>query len=307
MDKVKPLFIWAGGKNKMLKHYAPFFPNSSNYSHYVEPFFGGGAMFLHLKKLNPNLKCTINDLNKDIIQIYLSIQNFPKEFISIVDDLEMQYLPLSKENRKTFFFKIRNEHAWNYSQWSKIEESAILYFLMRTCFNGIFQLNKNTNGRFGTPAGLLTQTNSIYSKSNVLEWHYLLQDTVIMTGDWRNVVDTVNWKDTFFFFDPPYRGGFTSYGQTFTDKDQADLLKKAKMIDENGGIVFFSNRDIGDDFWIDRGNLDLNTFDVTYTAGRRKHKEGKFFAMPAKEILLHSKVIKEELNIKNVSLEALFG
>ena len=53
---MKPLFIWAGGKNKMLKHYLPIMPKQVDT--YVEPFFGGGAMFCHIvqnyqpKKLN---------------------------------------------------------------------------------------------------------------------------------------------------------------------------------------------------------------------------------------------------------------
>ena len=46
---MKPLFIWAGGKNKMLKHYKPFMPKEVNT--YCEPFFGGGAMYIHVVEI----------------------------------------------------------------------------------------------------------------------------------------------------------------------------------------------------------------------------------------------------------------
>ncbi len=68
----KPLFIWAGGKNKMLKHYLPIMPKQVDT--YVEPFFGGGAMFIHIVENYKPKNLIINDVNKDIIRIYNSIK-----------------------------------------------------------------------------------------------------------------------------------------------------------------------------------------------------------------------------------------
>lgn len=272
----------------MLKHYVPLLPDPSEYSTYCEPFFGGGAMFAYLKSSNPTLKCYINDINPDIIHIFLSIQNNYKKFTNILDDLEKQYIPLSKAKRKIFYYKIRDIHAWDYKSWDKIEESAHLYFLMRTSFNGILQINQNTNNRFGTPAGLLNEVDHIYDKNNIKLWKSMLENCVITSGDWKKCVSQKMYN-TFFFFDPPYRGCFTSYGQTFTDEDQIRLLNFSKNADAAGHKVMLCNRD-GDKFWNNKqGHLQVAKFNVTYTAGRRKRVGNGFEAKAATEILFYSR------------------
>jgi len=110
-----------------------------------------------------------------------------------------------------------------------------------------------------------------------------LQGVEILSGDWKQAVTGVD--DSFFtFLDPPYRGCFTSYGQQFTDIDQAELAKWAAE-QKN---VMLCNRDTGDDFWIRNAfSLNFAVFDVTYTAGRRKKEDnGTFSAKKAKEVLL---------------------
>ena len=156
---MKPLFIWAGGKNKMLKHYLPLMP--SEVDSYCEPFFGGGAMFIHVVNTYNPSKLVINDINEDVINIYCSIRNRYDKFKKRLNELEAKYIPLSKEDRKKYYFEVRHEHGWDYEKWSRSEEAATLYFLMKTGFNGIYQLNKNTNGRYGTPAGLLNQKDKV--------------------------------------------------------------------------------------------------------------------------------------------------
>jgi len=197
---MKPLFIWAGGKTRVLKHYAPFMP-SAPFSTYYEPFFGGGAMFVHVMNTYKPKNVVINDINHDVMNIYRSIRNDYDEFIGRVDSLESQYIPLNKDDRKKFYFDVRHLHAWNYQEWSKPFEAATLYFLMKTGFNGIYQLNKNTNGRYGTPSGLLNQTNSIYDRSIMLWWKQALQSVDIRSGDWKNAV--TDDPNGFFFLIHP--------------------------------------------------------------------------------------------------------
>ena len=90
---MKPLFIWAGGKNKMLKHYKPFMPKKINT--YCEPFFGGGAMFIHVVQNYDPKYLIINDINSDIVRIYRSIKDNCAEFTSLMDEMSKEYLPLS--------------------------------------------------------------------------------------------------------------------------------------------------------------------------------------------------------------------
>ena len=157
---MKPLFIWAGGKNKMLKHYLPIMPEKVET--YVEPFFGGGAMFVHIVQNYKPKNLVINDVNKDIIRVYNSIKNNLPEFTEKLDSYCNVFLPMSKDDRKKYYFEVRHKHAYDYEQWSEAEQAATLYFLMKTGFNGIFQVNKNTNGRYGTPAGLLNPQENLY-------------------------------------------------------------------------------------------------------------------------------------------------
>jgi DNA adenine methylase len=276
---MKPLFIWAGGKTKVLKHYARFMPTAVK--NYYEPFFGGGAMFVYVMNTYRPKNVVINDINSDVINIYRAIKTDLTEFQQRLDSLESQYLPLSKEDRKKFYFDIRHLHAWNYQEWSPTFEAATLYFLMKTGFNGIYQLNKNTNGRYGTPAGLLNQKDKVYNRDVLKWWNDALQNVTIKTGDWKDSVN--NDSDGFFFFDPPYRDSFADYGNGFGDEALTDLLDFADM----QNLVFVANR-ADDDWFNDQSrSMQVHYFDITYTAGRRKKTDDGFAAKKAREILLY--------------------
>jgi DNA adenine methylase len=158
---------------------------------------------------------------------------------------------------------------------------------MKTGFNGIYQVNKNTNDRYGTPSGLLNQKTEVYDKQVVEWWNKSLQNTQIFSGDWKDCVSYVEDKDNnFVFLDPPYRGSFTSYGQEFSDDHQNKLLDYVRS--NKKSYVFLCNRDIEDGFY-DNTGLVINKFPVTYTAGRRKKTDDGFEAKPATELLIRNK------------------
>ncbi len=279
---MKPLFMWAGGKNKMLKHYKPYMPSSV--TSYCEPFFGGGAMFIYVMNTYTPSYARINDINSDIINIYRSIRNDLDEFLLRLNDLESQYMPLDKPARKKLYYDIRQTHAYDYKSWSKSYEAATLYFLMKTGFNGIFQINQNTNGRYGTPSGLLNQKKEVYNRDVIKWWHDVLQKTDIFSCDWKEVVDGCP-ENTFYFFDPPYRDSFADYGQGFSDDSLRELIKFC----DNQSCVMLSNRDDDDWFQNECRSLNYDHFDIFYTAGRRKKTENGYNAKKAREILLYKK------------------
>jgi DNA adenine methylase len=274
----KPLFMWAGGKTKMIKNYLPLMPEKVEV--YSEPFFGGGAMYLHVQETYKPTKCFINDSNDGIVEIYKSIKNNLEEFIDILKKFDQKYIPMDKKQRKDFYYQVRKKHAYDYQNWSKVHESATLYFLMKTGFNGIWQINKNTNNRFGTPSGLLNQKDTCFDFGNIREWNRLLQNTEIFCGDWKDCP-----TGDFTFFDPPYRDSFTTYGTGWGDNECDDLVNTVQNIN---GTVFLCNRDDGSDFFeIRKGLFSIHKFPITYTAGRRKNKDdGTFEAKKATEILM---------------------
>jgi DNA adenine methylase len=298
---MKPLYIWAGGKNKMIPKYQlnPGIP-ISGYDTFVEPFFGGGAMMIHIYKNNPMIKkFVMNDINSEIIGLYTSIKNDVGNFIKRMDKLQTNYLPLSKEDRKKFYYNLRKEYTTNWTQWNSTDESATLYFLMKTGFNGIWQTTKESKGRFATPSGLLNQTTQCYDKNNVLEWNVFLQKVDIHCGDWSSCVNQIE-GNAFYFMDPPYRDSFTQYGQVFNDAAHISLIDFCKQADLNGHFVFYCNRDADDTFYTDnQGQLEMGYYDVTYTAGRRKQNKDQDgditsqTAKKAKEILMYNSSIKK--------------
>jgi len=284
---VKPLFMWAGGKTRLIKKYKEKEILPDSFDKYVEPFVGAGAMFIWAYEKNPNAKFVLNDSNESIMGIYKAIKKDTEEFMRNMDSLSDAYLPLSRENRKAFYYELRRQHAYEYSAWSATQEAATLYFLMKTGFNGIWQINKNTNGRFGTPSGLLNQKDKVYDKDNLLKWSEALKRCKLMTGDFQETLSEAT-SDSYIFLDPPYRGSFTQYGVDFDDDLQESVIKFLNDLTDAGAYAMMSNRDVGDGFFEARqGSNKIVYFDVTYTAGRRKkNADGTHSAKKAREILM---------------------
>jgi len=341
---LKPIFMWAGGKSKMLEKYEPYLPKS--FKGYCEPFLGGGAMFIWAYKANPNAKFILNDVNEPIINIYKTIKNDYEGFCSVLDSLSEEYLPLEsppkplkkgvtqeekdelarikketkefekkhkngvendwhelyklKPTRRNFYFKTRIDYQYHFDKFNPTEEAATLYFLMKTGFNGIWQLKSRANedqalGRFNTPCGLLNQTDKVYDKDNILEWHKALQNATLLVGDFKDTLDHVK-KGFYVFMDPPYRGSFADYGTQSDDQFQDSVVNFAHQCRDKGALTLLSNREMDDDFFEKRADGDkIVKFDVTYTAGRRKSEideQGNetFTATKAEEILMIGKI-----------------
>lgn len=337
----KPLFVWAGGKNKMITKYREGNLLPTSVKSYIEPFFGGGAMYIEVKKTNPKAECVINDINSSIVSIYECIKNDYKTFCDVIFKLEDEYMKLpapipysrkeerkketaiSKEvelkhkfdheyekdgskksfvrykwdliykehpTRRAFYFKVRDKLAWESQAWSEVFEAGVLYFLMKTGFNGVWQINRNTNNKFGTPFGLGNQKERVYNIEVLDWWHKSLQDTVILSKDYESVVKEWAKEDSFVFMDPPYRDSFTQYDTDFNDAEQERVIECLQHCKDVGALGWLSNRDSGDNFFEDRWNKqDIKYFDVTYTVGRRKKTEKGYEAKPAREVLLTTK------------------
>jgi len=288
---MKPLYIWAGGKNKMIPKYLdnPGIP-MSGYDTYVEPFFGGGAMMIYIAENNPDVKrFVMNDVNPEIVGVYHAIKNDLQSFKHTLNKLQTQWLPLDKDDRKKMYYDLRTEYTTDWQKWDQTTDSAMLYFLMRTAFNGIWQTTKTSNGRFATPVGLCNQTTKVYDEWNVDEWNEFLQKVDIRCGDWSQCVSGIT-EQAFFFMDPPYIDSFTSYGQVFDRTEQLKLLDVCKHKANSGNLVYFCNRDDGSDIWTsNKGNLNLEYYGINYTAGRRAtESDGTRTSKKATEVLLHN-------------------
>jgi len=249
----------------MQKHYKPLYP--VGFDTYVDPFVGSGGMLVQALKKNPQATCYINDSNKYIIGIYEAIKNnwdaFDKKVSEIYDYFyTLPPTEVCNKTRKAAYYKLREEYNYDYSKWTDGEGAAILFFLLRNCFRGVWHTSKKTS-RFSHTCGTMSDSKKFYKggarfipyvdlRPNLLQWHKALQTVYIQTGDWKNC-GGLDAPNAWIYLDPPYRGGTMDYGQEggWTDANQKELLEFAVNKTNPSTEVWLSNRDIGDGFFDD--------------------------------------------------------
>lgn len=277
-----PLYMWAGGKTRLLRHYRPVLPTfDPDRQPYVEPFFGGGAVFCDLTNRHGRLQATIGDVNTELIGVLTSIRADPDRFTAQVTDLADQYLAVpGKAERKAWYYAQRAAY------WAD-PDPATLFVLMRLGFNGIWQTCTASKGLFATPAGLLghTRPGQIIRPGAASAWADALATTTIHAGTYATVA--LPDRAAFVYLDPPYRGSHTTYGTGFDDTDQAALVDWARAAARDGHTVALANRCVdGDPFFEELlPDATFHYFDVTYTAGRRKQTPAGYHAKAAREFL----------------------
>lgn len=281
----KPLFMWAGGKTKLLSRYAPLFPDKGSVSAYVEPFMGGAALMGRVMEEMPGLPVIGGDVNGELTRLFNAVKNGATSLLSAAEVYEKDWLAeTSKEERKKLFYALRKKY-WGLPEGD--EADALLLFLMKTAFNGIWQTCRESKGRFGTPVGLANQTGPLFDRENFREWERLLKASSarISTGSYAELdVPEGAWV----FCDPPYRDSFTSYGTVFGDDAQMALIEwSRRTAKEKRALVWLANREAEDPFFETHApDAVVHKFPVTYTAGRRKKTEEGFEAKKAVDLLV---------------------
>ena len=257
----KPFVKWAGGKNQLLGDIRKQYP--ACVSRYCEPFVGGGAvLFDVLQKFNP-AAVMINDINCELINCYRQIQANPDDLLCVLSAMQTEYYDFGDTFRKEMFYKKRerfNELLRNADYAT--ERAALFIFLNKTCFNGLYRVNKK--GLFNVPCGAYKNP-VICDRDNIKAVSRALRNTEIHCGDYRECSDFIG-GDTFVYIDPPYRpltatASFTAYAQYgFGDTQQRELCEFVKDITLKGAKVVASNSD--------PKNTDVcdNFFDDLYSA-----------------------------------------
>ena len=248
MTKAKPFIKWVGGKSQLIEQLDAQLPadfgNWDNVT-YIEPFVGGGAMLFYLLQRYPNIQhAVINDINQDLVICYKTVRDSLGLLIESLKDIEKTYLSLqTEEKRKDFFMAARERY--NEKGLDPIENTTKFFFLSRTCFNGLYRVNKK--GLFNVPFGKYANP-TICDPNTLRKDSELLQRVEILTGDFEDTFDYAN-GNTFFYFDPPYRplsdtSSFNDYTkEAFNDDAQIRLKKYCDKINESGYKFMLSNSD----------------------------------------------------------------
>lgn len=281
MAKAKPFIKWVGGKTQLIKQISAQLPaNFENWENvtYIEPFVGGGAMLFYMLQHYPNIRhAVINDINSDLTTCYRTVRDNPEQLIKSLKDIENAYLALQTEKeRKDFFLATRERY--NEKNLNPIENTTKFFFLNKTCFNGLYRVNKK--GLFNVPFGKYSNPTICFPEI-IRQDSKILQCVEILNGDFDETFSYAH-GNTLFYFDPPYRplsdtSSFNDYTkESFNDKAQIRLKQYCDKINEAGFKFMLSNSD-----------------------GKGKNEEDKFF-----DILYQDYNIKRVWASRNINSNA---
>ena len=249
----KPFIKWAGGKAQLLEQLEKLLPQEfgcwRNVT-YIEPFVGGGAMlFFMLQHFSNISQVVINDINGHLTDTYLNVKNNPDNLVYALKQIETQYTSLiGNEAKKGYYLEMRRR--FNEDHLSAVEKSAILIFLNRTCFNGLYR--ENSKGNFNVPFGSyacpsICNEEIIYSDSVLLNQF----DVTITNEDFLKTERHIKPESpAFIYFDPPYRplnatSSFNSYvKEAFGDERQRELAVYCRELSRRNNVKWMlSNAD----------------------------------------------------------------
>jgi len=229
---VAPVVKWAGGKRQILDEITKYIPDES--STYYEPFLGGGAV---LFELQPE-KAVVNDINQELMNIYQVIKENVDE---LIEDLKKH------KNEREYFYKIRelDRDKERYSRLSRVERASRFIYLNKTCYNGLFRVNKS--GEFNAPFGNYKNPNIVNENTLRAVSEYFNRANIIFTcQDFEAALQSAE-KGDFVYLDPPYdpvseTASFTEYDKGGFDRGEQIRLKKVcDKLNEKGIKFLLSN------------------------------------------------------------------
>lgn len=234
---VRPFMKWAGGKGQLLPELSRRLPR--RFRRYHEPFVGGAALFFHLYNTGRlRAGAVLSDYNPELIRCYTVIRDDVEALIEALRQHEQH------KHHSEYFLEIRRwDRQPDFEQRSQVERAARTIFLNRTCYNGLYRLNKK--GQFNAPFGYYKNA-LICDPDNMRAVSRALEDVDLRVCDFGDVLTHAEPGDL-VYFDPPYiplsaTASFTHYtGQTFGPEDQRRLAELFAALAERGVQVMLSN------------------------------------------------------------------
>lgn len=245
---VKPFVKWVGGKSQLIGELEKMLPTDGEkvLTKYCEPMVGGGALLFNILSKYDFEELYISDINSELINAYQVIKTNVDSLIEKLQEMQMLYYPMDENGRKFYYYSIRDKfNNVNLCETTAIDKAAYFIFLNKTCFNGLYRVNRK--GQFNVPMGAYKNP-MICDEENLLNINKVLQNVTIVCGDYSLAKQFID-KDTFVYLDPPYRpisetAGFTAYNvDCFDDNEQIRLAKFIDEINLSGAKIVLSNSD----------------------------------------------------------------
>ena len=247
--KVKPFLKWAGGKGQLISEIEKYYPfENGKITKYAEPFVGGGAVLFDILSKYDLAEVYISDINAELINTYRIIRDEIDSVVSMLALMQSEFVPMDTERRKAYYMSKRerfNDIKVNVNESENIEKAALMIFLNKTCFNGLYRVNKK--GLFNVPMGSYKNP-MICDEENLRAVSEKLQNVQMVCGDYRKSADFID-SNTFVYFDPPYRpitdtASFTAYTENlFNDEEQVELARFVDELHGKGAKIVVSNSD----------------------------------------------------------------
>jgi len=229
----KPIVKWAGGKAKLLGTLLARVPTAMRT--YAEPFAGGAALFFALADDRSRTfeRAVLADRNEDLIACYRAVR----------DDVEKLIVALGAfKHDEDEFYRVREQDP---TQLDDVARAARLIFLNRTCFNGLWRVNRS--GKFNVPFGRYANPR-IVDPEGLRAAARALGRAELVTADFATVTASLGAGD-FVYFDPPYvpltkTSSFTAYAEGgFGPADQERLATELAVLRDRGVAAMLSNAD----------------------------------------------------------------
>lgn len=235
----KPFLKCVGGKGRLIKQYEPLMP--PNYKKYIEPFLGGGAMYLHLQPET----AVLSEKNPAFFGAWLAVKTAVKPITDILMAWVMAYNQADDEQKSSLYYDTRANFnaALADGRMALPHSAALTIFLNKTGYNGLWRVNQS--GQYNVPHGRYKNP-GVYDVSNLTAVHELLQSATLLGGDFTLATKLAEAGD-FVFFDPPYVplnkvANFTSYTRDGFDlDDQQRLADEFDRLTELGAYCMLAN------------------------------------------------------------------
>lgn len=246
--ELKPFVKWVGGKGQLVEQLEKMLPVNGErvLTKYAEPMIGGGALFFNILSKYSFKNLYISDINAELINAYKTIQKDVESLIDKLYQFQTTFVPMDENGRKYFYYNIRDRfNHMVLDDSTSVEKAACFIFLNKTCFNGLYRVNKKNE--FNVPMGAYKNP-AICDADNLRNIHNALQHVTIVCGDYSLCEDYVD-GDTFVYLDPPYRpisntSNFTSYTvDAFDDSEQKRLAEFIDKLNKKGAKIVLSNSD----------------------------------------------------------------
>ena len=284
--ELKPFLKWVGGKSQLINEIEKFLPVDGEkvLTRYAEPMVGGGALLFSILSKYDFEELYISDINAELINSYIVVRDNINLLVEKLTEMQTVFLPMNENGRKYFYYNARDKfNALQLSQETAVEKAALFIFLNKTCFNGLYRVNKK--GQFNVPMGAYKNP-TICDENNLGNISNALQNVEIVCGDYTLSESFID-NNTFVYIDPPYRpisetSAFTSYNSnSFDDKEQIRLSQYIERIDKVGAKVVLSNSDPKnvnpDDMFFDDlyKSFKIHRVEATRAINSKAEKRGK--------------------------------